>query len=214
MRSDDWLSVAFPRRSQMLRGQTVMRCPSRVWDLLELSLGRDSALLWSFPVMISPRCRHPFCSVHTCGDGEWGCSEWLICVHIWKYTGWWGTQGLYMSSCLLKTLPLPEKRSAHLRSVRQVCACACIFLMFAASLHLQACARTGLFTCIHTVWEGGKKCHCKQSDNETEVHFWFCHPVLEDLKNLLFFLFSFLFFFFFYLRKGLLIVAISFRVFF
>lgn len=50
-----------------------------------------------------------------------------------------------MSSCLLKTLPLPEKRSAHLRSVRQVCACVCIFSMFAASrifrhVQEQACS--------------------------------------------------------------------------
>lgn len=67
---------------------------------------------WRSPLVFScydfPWYKHPFCSVHACGDGECGCSEWLICVHIWKYTRWWGAHGLYMYSCLFKTLPVRE----------------------------------------------------------------------------------------------------------
>lgn len=79
MRSDDWLSVTILCHLQMLRGQLVMRCLSRGWDVLELSLGWGSAPLWAFPVMISPDTNtHFVLLVRVETETEAALSDWFV----------------------------------------------------------------------------------------------------------------------------------------
>lgn len=121
--SDDWLSV------MILTCIDVTCRDGNEVSVLGLRCAETFPQMQHSPLSISPDKKQRFCSVNVCGEGECGSSDWLICVHIWKYTG---AHGFYMyrwnrnTSCIRNFKP-----------VRQVFSS--VYPQMSASVHGFAC---------------------------------------------------------------------------
>lgn len=121
---DDWLRL--------------MTCLSFAAAICQWGVCPESAVCLTFPVAARshfffscysvPRYEHNF-FVPERACIEQSSPEWLIYVHIWKYTRWWGAHGSYMYTLSIKKNKktfLYEKCSVLLKSVcknKQVCTC-------------------------------------------------------------------------------------------
>ncbi len=127
-----------------------MRCLSRVWNVLELSLSRYRDPLWSPSVMIPPDTRTLFVQC-TCEEteSEAALSDWFL----FTSGSVLADEELMVYTCTdadFKQFPY-EKSSVHFKTVKQIWVFVCI-----SSYVCKICASLGfVFLCV---WERGTMC--------------------------------------------------------
>lgn len=157
MRSDDWLGAMLLCHLQMLHGQMVMRCLSRVWDVLGLSFDLDNAPLWVFPVMISPDTNtHFVLCTRVWMESEAALSDWFVFTsgstlsdeELMAYT---------CTAVFLKHFAYEKCALKSVCKVRQVFACACVLSNICnVCAHLGMSMNTLVYLCIHCLSD--RKC--------------------------------------------------------